>query len=93
MERTRGLFIGTEVSQKSPRDTSDKTGLTAVEEALLSEAPQRTDERYNEPVGLYTKDYKLHLSSGYGQGKITCWAPYPLPCSILALVAEVETGG
>ena len=93
VERTRGLFIGTEVSQKSPRDTSDKTGLTAVEEALLSEAPQRTDERYNEPVGLYTKDYKLHLSSGYGQGKITCWAPYPLPCSILALVAEVETGG
>ena len=93
VERTRGLFIGTEVSRKSPRDTSDKTGLTAVEEALLSEAPQRTDERYNEPVGLYTKDYKLHLSSGYGQGKITCWAPYPLPCSILALVAEVETGG
>lgn len=93
VERTRGLFIGTEVSQKSPRDTSDKTGLTAVEEALLSEAPQRTDERYNEPVGLYTKDYKLHLSSGYGQGTITCWAPYPLPCSILALVAEVETGG
>lgn len=93
VERTRGLFIGTEVSQKSPRDTSDKTGLTAVEEALLSEAPQRTDERYNEPVGLYTKDYKLHLSSGYGQRKITCWAPYPLPCSILALVAEVETGG
>ena len=93
VERTRGLFIGTEVSQKSPRDTSDKTGLTAVEEALLSEAPQRTDERYNEPVGLYTKDYKLHLSSGYGQGRITCWAPYPLPCSILALVAEVETGG
>ena len=69
VERTRGLFIGTEVSRKSPRDTSDKTGLTAVEEALLSEAPQRTDERYNEPVGLYTKDYKLHLSSGYGQGK------------------------
>lgn len=93
VERTRGLFIGTEVSQKSSRDTSDKTGLTAVEEALLSEAPQRTDERYNEPVGLYTKDYKLHLSSGYGQGRITCWAPYPLPCSILALVAEVETGG
>ena len=93
VERTRGLFIGTEVSRKSPRDTSDKTGLTAVEEALLSEAPQRTDERYNEPVGLYTKDYKLHLSSGYGQGTITCWAPYPLPCSILALVAEVETGG
>lgn len=93
VERTRGLFIGTEVSRKSPRDTSDKTGLTAVEKALLSEAPQRTDERYNEPVGLYTKDYKLHLSSGYGQGKITCWAPYPLPCSILALVAEVETGG
>lgn len=93
VERTRGLFIGTEVSQKSPRDTSDKTGLTAVEEGLLSEAPQRTDERYNEPVGLYTKDYKLHLSSGWGQGRITCWAPFPLPCSILALVAEVETGG
>lgn len=93
VERTRGLFIGTEVSQKSPRDTSDKTGLTAVEEALLSEAPQRTDERYNEPVGLYTKDYKLHLSSGWGRGRITCWAPFPLPCSILALVAEVETGG
>ncbi|WP_303147937.1 hypothetical protein [uncultured Cloacibacillus sp.] len=93
VERTRGLFIGTEVSRRSPRDTSDKTGLTAVEEALLSEASQRTDERYNEPVGLYTKDYKLHLSSGWGRGRITCWAPFPLPCSILALVAEVETGG
>lgn len=93
VERARGLFIGTEVSQRSPRDTSDRTGLTAVEEELLSEAPQRTDERYNEPVGLYTKDYKLHLSSGWGRGRITCWAPFPLPCSILALVAEVETGG
>lgn len=93
VERTRGLFIGTEVSQRSSRDTSDRTGLTAVEEGLLSEAPQRTDERYNEPVGLYTKDYKLHLSSGWGRGRITCWAPFPLPCSILALVAEVETGG
>lgn len=93
VERTRGLFIGTEVSHRSPRDTSDRTGLTAVEEGLLSEAPQRTDERYNEPVGLYTKDYKLHLSSGWGRGRITCWAPFPLPCSILALVAEVETGG
>lgn len=93
VERTRGLFVGTEVSQRSPRDTSDMSGLTEVEAGLLSEAPQRTDERYDEPVGLYTKDYKLHLSSGWGRGRISCWAPYPLPCSILALIAEVETGG
>lgn len=93
VERTRGLFVGTEVSQRSPRDTSDMSGLTDVEAGLLSEAPQRTDERYDEPVGLYTKDYKLHLSSGWGRGRISCWAPYPLPCSILALIAEVETGG
>lgn len=91
VERTRGLFVGAEVSQSSPHDLSQKEGLTAVEEELLSEAPQRTDENYDEAVGLYTQDYKLFLSSGYGSGKVTCYAPYPLPCSILALVAEVET--
>lgn len=104
VERTRGLFVGTEVSQRSPRDAltpigrgagsmSDLSGLTEVEAGFMSEAPQRSDERYDDPVGLYTKDYKLHLSSGWGRGRITCWAPHPLPCSILALVADVETGG
>ncbi len=90
VEKTRGLFVGSAL-RSAGNEVFAGPGIPDSQFALLSEVPERSDEEAGESTRLFSSDHLFYLSSGFDEGRVVMYAPYPLPCSVLALVAEVET--
>lgn len=90
VERTRGLFAGAALGAFG-NGVYAGPGVSEAQLALLSELPGRSDEESGCATRLFSGDLLFYLSSGYDEGRVVLYAPYPLPCSVLALAAEVET--
>lgn len=90
VERTRGLFAGVAVDG-SGNAVYEGPGISEAQRALLFELPERSDEESGEATRLFSCDHQFFADSAYDEGRIVLYAPYPLPCSVLALVAEVAT--
>ena len=56
----------------------------------FEEFRERSTEDYDAPVRLFTGDFLFRLSSGFDSGRIVVSAPFPLPCSVLAVVPQVS---
>lgn len=90
VERTRGLFAGAALGG-SGNAVYAGPGVSEPQKALLFESPERSDEESGSATRLFSCDHEIFFSSAYDEGRIVLYAPYPLPCSVLALVAEVAT--
>lgn len=63
-------------------------------EDKLTEAKQRTTEVFGAPPGLRTDVIDVTLTPSWGQsGQVFVRQPYPLPLTVVSLVAEVALGG
>ena len=90
VERTRGLFAGVALGG-SGNAVYEGPGISEQQDALLFELPERSDEESGEATRLFSCDHQFFADSSYDEGRVVLYAPYPLPCSVLALVSEVAT--
>ena len=68
-------------------------GVSEAQKALLFEVPERSDEESGEATRLFSCDHEIFFDSSYDEGRVVLYAPHPLPCSVLALTADVAPAG
>ena len=92
VERTRGLLAGAAAGGLG-NAVYPGPGVSEAQKALLFEVPERSDEESGEATRLFSCDHEIFFDSSYDEGRIVLYAPHPLPCSVLALTADVAPGG
>lgn len=90
VERTRGLFVGVALGG-SGNAVYPGPGVSEAQLVLLSEVPERSDEESGQATRLFSCDHQFFSDSTYDEGRIVLYAPRPLPCTVLSLVADVAT--
>lgn len=79
VEETRGIFVG-------PKD-GDRNSV------YLTEYKQRSDEAWDEAIGLYTGDIEITIANDWNtSGSIWVKQFDPLPMTILAIMPDVTLG-
>jgi hypothetical protein len=70
-------------------------GLTASVPPLDAvELKQRDQERYEEPIALFTGTFEVRVPTGWQTpGRVRLTQSYPLPATVLAIMPEVTVGG
>ena len=67
--------------------------LYGTDENNLFEAKERSSEKYNEPIQLYSGFKELHVAAGYDKEvNLFIKSIYPLPLNIMNFVEEVDFG-
>lgn len=92
VERTRGLSAGA-AAGGSGNAVYTGPGVSEAQKALLFEVPERSDEESGEATRLFSCDHEIFFDSSYDEGRVVLYAPHPLPCSVLALTADVAPAG
>lgn len=91
VERTRGLLAGAAAGGLG-NAVYPEPGVSEAQKALLFEVPERSDEESGEATRLFSCDHEIFFDSSYDEGRVVLYAPHPLPCSVLALTADVAPG-
>ncbi|KEJ93327.1 hypothetical protein [Synergistes jonesii] len=92
VERTRGLSAGAAAGGPG-NAVYTGPGVSEAQKALLFEVPERSDEESGEATRLFSCDHEIFFDSSYDEGRMVLYAPHPLPCSVLALTADVAPAG